>query len=67
MNRFNLKIFKKFWKIAKLYWWGDEKKGAISLLILLFILLVAYSQLSVVLSQQQGEFLICDLSITNKF
>ena len=57
MNRFNLKIFKKFWKIAKLYWWGDEKKGAISLLILLFILLVAYSQLSVVLSQQQGEII----------
>lgn len=57
MNRFNLKIFKKFWKIAKLYWWGEEKKGAISLLILLFILLVAYSQLSVVLSQQQGEII----------
>lgn len=57
MKRFNLKIFKKFWKIAKLYWWGDEKKGAISLLILLFILLVAYSQLSVVLSQQQGEII----------
>jgi len=57
MKRFNLKIFKKFWKIAKLYWWGEEKKGAISLLILLFILLVAYSQLSVVLSQQQGEII----------
>ena len=37
--------------------WGEEKKGAISLLILLFILLVAYSQLSVVLSQQQGEII----------
>ena len=57
MSRFNLNVFKKFWAIAKLYWWGDEKKGALSLLALLFALLVAYSQLSVVLSRQQGEIL----------
>ncbi len=57
MSRFNLKVFKKFWAIAKLYWWGDEKKGALSLLALLFALLVAYSQLSVVLSRQQGNIL----------
>ena len=57
MKRFNLQVFKKFWAIAKLYWFGSEKKGALSLLALLFILLVAYSQLSVLLSQQQGEIL----------
>ncbi len=63
MNKFNLKVFKKFWAIAKLYWFGNEKKGALSLLALLFILLLAYSQLSVVLSQQQGEIIS---SLSNK-
>ena len=57
MNRFNLKVFKRFWDIAKLYWLGDEKKGALSLLALLFVLLIAYTQLSVLLTQQQGEII----------
>ena len=57
MNRFNLKVFQRFWAIAKLYWWGDEKKGALALLGLLFVLLIAYTQLSVVLTQQQGEII----------
>ncbi len=57
MNRFNLKVFKKFWSIAKLYWLGNEKKGAIALVSLLFILLVAYTQLSVLLNQQQGDII----------
>ena len=55
MNRFNLTVFKEFWAIAKLYWFGEEKKGALSLLGLLFILLIAYTQLSVLLLQQQGN------------
>ncbi|VEP11235.1 conserved membrane hypothetical protein [Hyella patelloides LEGE 07179] len=57
MNRFNLKVFTRFWAIAKLYWWGDEKKGAFALLGLLFVLLIAYTQLSVVLTQQQGAII----------
>jgi vitamin B12/bleomycin/antimicrobial peptide transport system ATP-binding/permease protein len=57
MNRFNFKIFKQFWSLAKLYWLGNEKKGALSLLFLLFILLVAYTQLSVLLNQQQGNII----------
>lgn len=57
MNRFNLKIFKQFWSLAKLYWLGNEKKGALSLLFLLFILLVAHTQLSVLLNQQQGNII----------
>jgi vitamin B12/bleomycin/antimicrobial peptide transport system ATP-binding/permease protein len=57
MNRFNLKVFKRFWAIAKLYWWGDEKKGALSLLVLLFVLLIAYTLLSVTLTEQQGEII----------
>ncbi len=57
MNRFNLTVFKEFWAIAKVYWFGNEKKGALSLLGLLFILLVAYTQLSVLLLQQQGNII----------
>ncbi len=57
MNRFNLTVFKKFWAIAKLYWFGNEKKGALSLLALLFILLISYTGLSVILTQKQGEII----------
>jgi vitamin B12/bleomycin/antimicrobial peptide transport system ATP-binding/permease protein len=57
MNRFNLQVFQKFWAIAKLYWFGNEKKGALTLLGLLFILLIAYTQLSVILTQKQGEII----------
>ena len=55
MNRFNFTVFKRFWSLAKLYWLGSEKKGALTLLALLFVLLVAYTQLSVLLNQQQGD------------
>ncbi len=57
MNRFNLTVFKRFWSLAKLYWLGNEKRGALTLLVLLFILLVAYTQLSVLLLQQQGNII----------
>lgn len=57
MNRLNFKAFKQFWSLAKLYWLGNEKKGALTLLFLLFLLLVAYTQLSVLLNQQQGNII----------
>ena len=57
MNRFNFRIFGNFWSLAKLYWLGNEKKGALTLLGLLFALLVAYTQLSVLLNQQQGNII----------
>ncbi len=61
MERFNLKLFKRFWAIAKLYWLGKEKKGAIALLALLGGLLLAYTLLRVNLNRQQG-ILISSLS-----
>jgi vitamin B12/bleomycin/antimicrobial peptide transport system ATP-binding/permease protein len=64
MNRFNFKVLKRFWSLAKQYWFGNEKKGALSLLALLFVLLVAYTQLSVLLNQQQGN-IISTLSAKN--
>ncbi|MBE9046464.1 ABC transporter ATP-binding protein/permease [Pleurocapsales cyanobacterium LEGE 10410] len=57
MNRFNFQVLRKFWSLAKLYWLGEEKKGALTLLGLLFILLIAYTQLSVLLLQQQGNII----------
>lgn len=45
MNRFNLTVVKRFWAIAKLYWLGNEKKGANALLVLLGVLLLANSTL----------------------
>ena len=57
MNRFNFRAFKQFWSLAKQYWLGEEKKGALSLLAFLFILLVAYTQLSVLLNEQQGNII----------
>ena len=57
MNRFNFQVVKKFWSLAKLYWLGEEKKGALTLLGLLFILLIAYTLLSVLLLQQQGNII----------
>ncbi|MEM8720494.1 MAG: ABC transporter ATP-binding protein/permease [Cyanobacteria bacterium P01_G01_bin.39] len=57
MNRFNFTVLRRFWSLAKQYWLGNEKKGALTLLALLFILLVAYTQLSVLLLQQQGNII----------
>ncbi|MGK7928800.1 MAG: ABC transporter ATP-binding protein/permease [Spirulina sp.] len=54
MERFNLKIFRRFWAIAKPYWLGPEKWKALGLLAFLLIVLVTYTQLSVVLNEQQG-------------
>jgi putative ATP-binding cassette transporter len=55
MKQFNLNFFKRFWAVAKLYWLGREKLGALALLALLGVLLVFYTQLSVVLNTQQGD------------
>jgi putative ATP-binding cassette transporter len=65
MKRFNLQIFRRFWAIAKIYWLGNEKKGALTLLALLGILLIAYTQLSVILNSLQGG-LISSLSEKNE-
>ena len=57
MERFNFQVFKRFWAIAKAYWFGDEKWKARGGLLLIFILLLAYTGLSVVLNNQRGELI----------
>ncbi|MBL1209941.1 ABC transporter ATP-binding protein/permease [Geminocystis sp. GBBB08] len=65
MRGFNFSVFSRFWAIAKLYWLGNEKKGAFTLLIVLGLLLVGYTQLSVLLNTAQGD-LISTLSAKNE-
>jgi putative ATP-binding cassette transporter len=57
MSRFNLRIFKQFWSIAKLYWFSEEFPGAICLLLLIGILSLAFSYLNVELTRQQGNII----------
>lgn len=57
MKRFNLQIFRKFWEIAQLYWRGNEKKGAIGLLVVLIALLFIYTPLRVQLNTQRGNLI----------
>ncbi|MEC4885348.1 MAG: ABC transporter ATP-binding protein/permease [Scytonema sp. PMC 1070.18] len=57
MNRFDLKVIKRFWAIAKLYWLGNEKQNALALLVLLAVLLIANAQVRVFLNNIQGNFM----------
>ena len=57
MERFNFKVFKRFWAIARPYWIGDEKWKARGLLLLIVVLLLGYTGLSVVLNNQRGELI----------
>jgi vitamin B12/bleomycin/antimicrobial peptide transport system ATP-binding/permease protein len=55
MNRFNLKVVKQFWAIAKLYWLGNEKHNALGLLVILVVLLFANTLVKVFLTNKQGD------------
>ncbi len=57
MDRFNLKLFRQFWAIAKPFWFGEEKWSARGLLLLNVLLLLAYTGLSVVLNAKQGALI----------
>jgi len=57
MDRFNLKVFKRFWAIAKAYWLGEDKWKALGLLLLIVVLLLGYTGLSVLLNTQRGELI----------
>ena len=54
MGRFNLTGFRRFWAIAKSYWFGDEKWKAGGLLLLIAVFLLGYTGLSVVLNNKRG-------------
>lgn len=57
MERFNFKVFRRFWAIAKAYWFGEDKGKARGLLLLIVLLLLGYTGLSVLLNTQRGELI----------
>ncbi len=57
MDRFNFKVFRRFWAIAKAYWFGEEKWKGRGLLLLIVVLLLGYTGLSVLLNTQRGELI----------
>lgn len=57
MNRFNLVVFKRFWKLVKPYWFGREKWGALGILFLLLLLTLAYTFISLSITRFQGDII----------
>ena len=56
MNRFEWQLWRKFWAIAKPYWFSAEWRGAITLLILLIILSLSVSGLNIEISYVGRDF-----------
>ncbi|MDJ0715320.1 MAG: hypothetical protein QNJ54_14025 [Prochloraceae cyanobacterium] len=50
-------LFKRFWKIARLYWLGNEKWGAIALFSTLILFNLIATHFNVIANTQQGEIL----------
>lgn len=57
MNRFNLKVFKRLWRLIKPYWTSEEKWGAIAILAMLLLLTLAYTFISVSITRFQGDLI----------
>jgi len=56
-RRINFILLKRFWSIARLYWFGEEKWKARGLLAIITLMLVTYTVLSVILNQQRGSLI----------
>ena len=50
-------LFKRFWKIARLYWLGNEKWGAIALFSTLIIFNLVAAHFDVIANTQKGDLL----------
>lgn len=50
MNRVDWQLWRRFWAIAKPYWFSADRKGALSLLVLLIILSLSVSGLNITIS-----------------
>ena len=55
-HRLNWKFLKRAFRLAKPYWFSDEKHRARLLLLVLILLLVGYTEFAVLFNQQSGEF-----------
>jgi putative ATP-binding cassette transporter len=50
MNRVDWQLWRKFWAIAKPYWFSTERRGALTLLVLLIVLSISVSGLNITIS-----------------
>jgi len=55
-HRLNLKFLRRTIRLARPYWFSDEKRKARWLLVLLIVLMVGSTGSAVLLNQQSGEF-----------
>jgi putative ATP-binding cassette transporter len=55
-TKFDYRLWQRFITLAKPYWFLDKKWSARGLMFLLVLLMLAYTYLSVVSTQQTGEF-----------
>ena len=53
---FDRRLWRRFWRIAKLYWLGEQKGRAYALLLLLVTLLIGRTEFAVLFNEQSGEF-----------
>ena len=57
MRKANSILCQRFWKIARLYWLGEEKWGAIALLFTLIVFTLVATHFDVIANTQQGDVL----------
>ena len=55
-RNFDRRLWSRFWRIARPYWFGEEKWKAWILLGLLVLLLIGRTEFNVLFNQQSGEF-----------
>jgi ABC-type uncharacterized transport system fused permease/ATPase subunit len=53
---FDRRLWRRFWNIAKPYWFLDEKWTSRGFLLLLRVLLLGRTEFTVLFNQQSGEF-----------
>jgi vitamin B12/bleomycin/antimicrobial peptide transport system ATP-binding/permease protein len=54
MERFNLRLLKQFWEIAKPFWVSDQKWRVLGQLLLVVVMSLGYTGLSVLLNNKRG-------------
>ncbi|MDF5733443.1 MAG: hypothetical protein PUP92_37070, partial [Rhizonema sp. PD38] len=57
MNKMKRTLFHRFWAIAKLYWFGNEKWGALSLFLTIIAMILVATHINVLINNQKGNLL----------
>jgi putative ATP-binding cassette transporter len=56
VRSFDRRLWQRFWRIARPYWFGEQRRTAVALLTLLVLLLVGRTEFNVLFNDQTGEF-----------